>query len=90
MSKKTNTYASPEIQNEILKLFSYEVLCQASFNIKSSPFLTVMVDKAMDISNREQVVVCMRWVSANFEVQEDFIELSQVDRVLVAVIRISF
>ena len=91
MSKKTNTYTFPEIQNEMFKLFCCEVLPQASSNIQSSSFLTVMVDETMDMSNHEQVVVCMRWISANFEVQEDFIGLSQVDRIdagtLVAVIK---
>ena len=50
-----------------------------------------MFDKTTDISNHEQVVVCMRWVSANFEIQEDFIGLSQIDQIdtgtLVAVIK---
>ena len=50
-----------------------------------------MVDKTTDVSNREQVVVCIRWVSDDFDVQEDFIGLSQVDKIdantLVAVIK---
>ena len=81
MSKNTNTYTSPEIQNKILKRFNCEVLCQASSNIQYSPFLIVMVDETTNISNHGQVVVCMRWVSAKFEVQEDFMGLSQVDRI---------
>ena len=91
MSKKTTTYTSNKIQNKILKLFSCEVLCQASSNIQSSPFLTVMADETTHISNHKQVVVCMKWVSANFKIQEDFIGLSQVDQIdagtLVAVIK---
>ena len=38
-----------------------------------------MIDETTDISNRERVVACMRWVSADFDVQEDFIGLGQVD-----------
>ncbi len=29
-----------------------------------------------DASNREQVVLCIRWVNANFEVHENFIGFS--------------
>ena len=91
MAKKTNTYTSPEIQNEFLKLFSCGVLRQIASNLQSSPFLTIMVDETTDVSNHEQVVICVRWVSVDFDVHEDFIGLSQVDKIdagtLVAVIR---
>ena len=79
MAKKTNTYTSPEIQNELLRLFSCEILCKIAGSLQSSPFLTVMIDETTDISNCEQVVACMRWLSADFDVQEDFIGLSQVN-----------
>ncbi len=34
-----------------------------------------MVDETTDASNREQVVLCICWVDANFEIHEDFISL---------------
>ena len=34
----------------------------------------------MDVSNHEQVVICVRWVSADLDVHEDFVELSQVNK----------
>ncbi len=40
-----------------------------------------MVDKTTDASNREQVVLCIRWVDANFEIHEDFIGLFMVDAI---------
>ena len=50
-----------------------------------------MVDETIDVSNHEQVVICVSWVSAYFDVHEDFIGLSQVDKTaagtLAAVIR---
>ena len=81
MAKKTNTYTSPEIQNELLKLFSCEILRHIASSLHSSPFLTVMIDETTDVSNHEQVVVCVRWVNADFDIQEDFIGLSQVDQI---------
>lgn len=38
-----------------------------------------MVDETTDSSNREQVVVCIRWVDNDFKVHEDFIGLFMVD-----------
>ena len=73
MAKKTNTYTSPDIQNELLKHFSCEVLHQIVSSLQSSPFLTVMVDETTDVSNHEQLVLCVRWVSADYDSQENFI-----------------
>lgn len=41
-----------------------------------------MVDETTDSSNREQVVVCIRWVgSEDFKVHVDFIGLFMVDAI---------
>lgn len=47
------------------------ILCQITPNLQSSLFLNVMV--TMDVSNHEQIVLCVRWVSADLDVHEDFI-----------------
>ena len=40
-----------------------------------------MADETTDTSNREQVVICIRWVDESLEVHEDFIGLHQVDMI---------
>ena len=37
-----------------------------------------MIDETTDVSNVEQVVICLRWVDENFEVQEEFVSLFEV------------
>ena len=37
-----------------------------------------MVDETTDISNVEQVVICLRWVTETFEVHEEFVGLYEV------------
>ena len=37
-----------------------------------------MVDETSDVSNKEQVVICLRWVGCDFEVHEDFVGLYEV------------
>ena len=50
-----------------------------------------MVDETTDVSNKEQVVICLRWVDTRLEAHEDFIGLYHVESIeankLVAVIR---
>ena len=62
LKKKTNKYTSPEIQNEILKLMALQVLREVAANLHSTTFYTIMVDETTDVSNDEQVVLCLRWV----------------------------
>ena len=39
-----------------------------------------MADETAEVSNKEQVVVCIRWVDSNFSVHEDFVGLRPVAR----------
>ena len=91
LEKKTDKYTAPDMQNEILKTMGLHVLRQVVESIRSAPFLTLMIDETTDISNKEQVVVCFRWVDSNLEPHEEFIGLYQVDSTqasaLVATIR---
>ena len=48
-------------------------------DIQHTPFFTIMVDETADISNREQVVIVLRWVASDLQVYEDFIGLYAVD-----------
>lgn len=79
LERKTDKYTSPEIQNEVLKIMALSVLRNIIHSIHSSFFLTVMIDETTDISNKEQVVVCFRWVDKALEAHEEFISLQQVE-----------
>lgn len=37
-----------------------------------------MCDETTDVSNKEQAVNCLRWVSTDFQVKEDFIGLYEL------------
>ena len=53
-----------------------------------------MADETAEVSNKEQVVVCIRWVDSNFSVHEDFVGLRPVARTtadeIVGVIKVRF
>lgn len=43
------------------------------------PFICIMVDETTDAANKEQVVVCLRWVDDIFEAHEIFVGLYEVE-----------
>lgn len=76
MKKKTDTYLSHDIQDEILFLMSSHILRSLSKKIRDSGCFTLMCDECTDISNKEQLTICIRWVNEN---HENFIGLYQVN-----------
>ena len=77
--QRTDKYTSPEMQNEMIAVMSKMVLRKISQNLQHTTFYTIMVDETTDVSNVEQVVICLRWVSEKFEVHEDFVGLYEVE-----------
>ena len=75
LQRKTNKYTSADIQNELMKVMGLHVLRDVISLIQSAPFFSIMVDETTDISNKEQVVLCCRWVDKNLEAHEEFIGL---------------
>ena len=78
------------LQNEILKIMALSVLRKIVDSIHSAPFLSIMIDETTDVSNKEQVVVCLRWVDTLLQAHEEFIGVQDVEStaasILVAVI----
>ena len=78
MKQKSDKYTSADIQNEMLKVMALRVLREIAESLQSTSFFTVMADETTDISNVEQVVICLRWVNEKFEVEEEFVGLYNV------------
>ena len=66
------------MQNEMLKVMALSVLREIGASIQSAPFFTVKVDETTDVSNMEQVVVCLRWFCDTFKVYKEFVGLHDV------------
>ena len=79
--KKTNKYTSSQMQNEVLKVMALDVLRDVAASLHSCPFYTIMANETTDSSNREQVVICFRWVDNSLSAHEEFIGQQQVDRI---------
>lgn len=82
LQKKHDKYISGEIQNEILRVMAHDILRKIANSIHENTYYTLMADEVTDSSNREQFVVCLRWVNKEtFEVNEDLIGMYQVDNI---------
>ena len=68
-------YLSPAIQNEMLQLMSASVLRSIAKDLQSAEMFAIMADECVDISNREQLSICFRWVDSDLEVHEEFVGL---------------
>ena len=66
------------------------IVREIASNIYQSTFFCVMCDECTDSSNREQVVICIRWIDDQLEAQEEFIGLYKVDGICAKVIRILY
>ena len=95
LKKLTNKYTIHEIQNELLKIMALNVLRKVSACLHSSSFYSIMADETIDISNREQVTIILRWVDdTDFSVNEEFVGLYAVPSIgsdmLVSIIKLRY
>jgi len=53
----------------------HQLLRELLANIRNSGFYSIMADETKDISNTEQLVICIRWVYSSYCIHEDPIGL---------------
>ena len=51
------------MQNEIITVMALCILRRITEELQNSEFFAVMDDETTDVSNVEQVVMCLRWVN---------------------------
>ena len=71
-SNKNSKYASHIIQNYILKAMYLITIRKIDSQIQESDFFCIMCDECCDVSNREQQLLCIRWVDSKLQAHEEF------------------
>ena len=71
-------YRSPEIVNELIEIMANDVLRSMLASMFRQHWFALLAGETRDISNREQLVLCIRWVSDCYEISEDFVGLIQL------------
>ena len=74
-------YHSPECVNEMIEIMAHKVLHSLISDVQSHKWYFILADETRDLSNHEQMVICLRWVSNEYEVCEDLIGLVQLDNI---------
>ena len=67
-----HTFVSPKIQGEILKMMSVRMQKQLYAEIAAAGVYSIMVDETADITGKEQVSLCFRFVDSDFTIHELF------------------
>lgn len=73
--KHNVTYMSHDSQNEFIDLLSNEVKKKIIQEVKEADIYSVMADTTPDISHRDQLSVCVRYVNAAGEISERLLEI---------------
>ena len=68
------------MQNELLEAMVLGMMRQISANIQNATLFTVMADETEDVSNKEQLIICIPWVDDCFVIHEDFIGMHPLER----------
>ncbi|KAL4091727.1 hypothetical protein QTP88_026374 [Uroleucon formosanum] len=78
-TNKNATYLSPLIQNEIISICNKLNLEHLVANVNKSKSFTILADETTDVSNKEQITLCVRYVDLNAnKIGEDFLQFIEI------------
>ena len=80
LEKKTERYTSHDIQNGLLKLMAHQILRDLTYEMRDSIYATIC-NEYIDISNKEQLTLCLRWVDELFNIHKDFLGFYQLENI---------
>ena len=63
----------------MLQITGLTILLEIATCLQNSDFFSIMPDETSDLSNHEQLVICIRWVDNKLEAREDFIGLQTLE-----------
>ena len=82
MQKKRDKYTSHEIQNEIVRIMATDILRNISDSVSDAKFFSILADECTDISNKEQLTICLRWIDKAMEPHEDFVGFYEIPNIM--------
>lgn len=78
---KRNKYTSPTIQNDIIESCNTILLRKIAKKVNESKCFSVLADETTDISTKEQLAICVRYVSDDNMLHEDFLQFFEIESV---------
>ena len=77
----TKKYTHNEYQDELLNIMASQVLRKKLYDINNSKMFSVMCDEYTDISNKQQLSFCLRWVDEALNSHEDFLGFYKIPNI---------
>ena len=81
---RISKYACPDIQNEIIFFSAKQILDGIIDNCKRSVISTLIADESTDVTNKEQIYICIRFVGRKEDgkhlIREEFLTFVHVDK----------
>lgn len=62
LNRTAEKYTSHEIQNELIAILVSRVIQDLISDIQKAIFFAIICDEYTDLSNKEQLTICIRWV----------------------------
>ena len=69
------------MQNELIEIMTKAVLEEIGEAVRKLQCFAVKADEVAVVTNREQLVICIRHDDAKLEANEDFVEIRQVPNI---------
>lgn len=73
-------YTSKTIQNQLIEIIGKRIQLDLLSEAKQAAFYSVIADEVCDVSNKEQLSLCLRYVHEGV-VKEVFLDFAQVERI---------
>ncbi|KAE9523165.1 hypothetical protein AGLY_016398 [Aphis glycines] len=78
-ANKNATYLSPLIQNKIISVCNKLILEHLVANVNKSKSFTILADETTNVSNKEQITLCVRYVDLDAnKIREDFLQFIEI------------
>ena len=82
LNRTADKYTSHEIQNELIAILASRVIQDLVSDIQKAIFFAIICDEYTDISNKEQLTICIRWVDDSLVAHEDFIGFIKIPNIM--------
>ena len=71
--KRHDKYLSHEMQNEMINIIALRIVSDLAEGTRKNGYFSLMADDSTDVSNKEQLAICLRHVDHNLVAHEEFI-----------------
>lgn len=78
-SGKRNKYTSPIIQNRIIESCNTIIIRKIVNKVNQSKCFSVLADETTDISTKVQLAICVRYMSDDLIIHEDFLQFIEIE-----------